>query len=59
MQKIYDIIEQIRQYSHEKNYAGHYLENIIRILLNIPVIDYHIISHENKVVHSSDYHRII
>ena len=59
MQKIRDIIGQIKQYTREGNYAGHYFENIIRILLNISVIDYRVISHGNKVVHSSDYHRII
>lgn len=59
MNNISAIADQIKQYLRERKYAGDYFANIIRILLNIPVIDYRVVSHENKLAHSSDYHRII
>jgi len=56
--KIYVIINQIQQYLRKRRYFGHYIHNIARVLFNIPIIDYRKISHGNKLVHLSDYHKI-
>jgi hypothetical protein len=50
--KIKMIIDQIQQYRKIREYGDHYLQNIIRIIFNEPIIDYRVISHKNLL--SSD-----
>ena len=57
--KFKNVIHQLEQYFHEKKHLNHYIQNCIRILLEIPIINYRVISHENNLAHSSEYHRII
>ena len=52
LNKLKMIIDQIRQYCVEKKYGDHYFYNVVRIIFNIPIIDYRVISHTNLVVHS-------
>ena len=51
--KFNQIIDQIEQYHEERNYPEHYLENIKRIIFNVPIIDYRKFSHKNIIVHMS------
>lgn len=55
------IIYQLKQYLKIRKYGDHYLVNIIRIIFRWPIIDYRVISHKNRVVHSclTDRHEII
>ncbi len=58
MRKITAIFDQLAQYSKEWNHSEHYFKNILRILFNVPMIDYRVISHGNLLVHSSTFHRL-
>jgi hypothetical protein len=59
MTKFIAILSQIGQYCKERKHLSHYFDNIVRILCDVPTIDYQVISHDNKIVHSSDHHRVL
>ena len=61
--KFSKIIEQWNQYQEEKKKTGkkyriHYVDNILRILLNNEIIDYTQFPHGNRVIHSSNHYAI-
>ena len=55
--KISKIVDEFKQWRQPKNkpYFDHYLSNAVKIIFGNQPIDYKIISHENKMVHSSFY----